>query len=288
MRCLASLTMDFPDRIRSRMQALHLGAAELAQLVGVSKGAVTHWTTGANKVSGKNLIALAKALECDVSWLVNDEARTVTIGSYARTARASEARDATTALILEMLKKHAGKSLNNAAKQRIAQALAESLKPSPPAIGESPLPASPRNAAGEGEICIPHLDLQALAPDGKLPADYKAVHSITVSETFLREQGVNYTRAANLAVVTQWGQSMEGTLSDRDPVIVDCGVNEFVGDGVYLITWAGHLFIRRLQLAGNDQVEMVADNPVHKGRVASMGDVVIHASALLAWSARKL
>ncbi|WP_342242894.1 XRE family transcriptional regulator [Pseudomonas sp. OTU5201] len=281
--------MDFPDRIRSRMQALHLGAAELAQLVGVSKGAVTHWTTGANKVSGKNLIALAKALECDVSWLVNDEGRTVTIGSYARTARASEAKDATIALILEMLKKHAGKSLNNAAKQRIAQALAENLKSSPLAIGESPLPASPRNAAREGEICIPHLDLQALAPDGKLPADCsEAVHSITVSQSFLREQGVNYTRAANLAVVTQWGQSMEGTINDRDPIIVDCGVTEFVGDGVYLFTWAGHLFIRSLQLAGNDQVEIVADNPVHKGRIASMGEVVIHASALLAWSARKL
>ncbi|MCY1563059.1 hypothetical protein D9M68_1005400 [compost metagenome] len=70
--------------------------------------------------------------------------------------------------------------------------------------------------------------------------------------------------------------------------MIDRGVNQYVGDGIYLIAWAGHLFIRRLQLAGTDKLELVADSPTHKDRVAQAGKVDVHAKALLVWKAGKL
>ncbi|MCY1521332.1 hypothetical protein D9M68_561420 [compost metagenome] len=81
---------------------------------------------------------------------------------------------------------------------------------------------------------------------------------------------------------------MEGTINDKDLVLVDRGINEYVGDGIYLVTWAGHVFIKRLQLAGVDQLELTSDNATHKGRVVPKDQVTIHAKALLVWKAKKL
>lgn len=67
------LNMDFSDRVKSRMQALGLSAIDLATLVGVSKGAVSHWTSGSNLATGKRLIALAEALQCDARWLATGD-----------------------------------------------------------------------------------------------------------------------------------------------------------------------------------------------------------------------
>lgn len=65
------LNMDFSDRLKERMKALGISAVDLAALVGVSKGAVTHWTTGSNQAGGKRLMRLAEVLQCDPSWLVS-------------------------------------------------------------------------------------------------------------------------------------------------------------------------------------------------------------------------
>ncbi|MCY1537235.1 transcriptional regulator, y4mF family [compost metagenome] len=149
-----------------------------------------------------------------------------------------------------------------------------------------------KDAPGEsrlkvGEILIHQYELDV--NHGKMPADcVDLVSSITVNGHQLERLGHEYTASANLSVVTAWGQSMEGTINDKDLVLVDRSVTGFVGDGVYLITWAGHLFIKRLQLAGADQLELISDNPTHKGRVVPKDEVTVHAKALLVWNAKKL
>lgn len=92
---------------------------------------------------------------------------------------------------------------------------------------------------------------------------------------------------------SSWPLSSSGTTAwptpstTRDAVIVDCGVNAFNGDGLYLINWAGHLFIRRLQLAGQDQLELIADNPTHNPRTVSMVDVEVRGRVLVGFAIRK-
>ncbi|MNF17246.1 hypothetical protein D3C80_2206260 [compost metagenome] len=71
-------------------------------------------------------------------------------------------------------------------------------------------------------------------------------------------------------------------------MLIDRGANQYAGDGVYLVSWAEHLLIRRLQLAGKDKLELVADSSTHKDRVVAKGKVVVHAKALLVWKAGKL
>ncbi|MFZ6049548.1 S24 family peptidase [Pseudomonas sp. CR3202] len=123
---------------------------------------------------------------------------------------------------------------------------------------------------------------------GQAPVDYSQfVRTITVSEQQLEKLGIDYSSPANLSVITAWGQSMERTINDKDLVLLDRGISKYAGDGVYLVTWAGHLFIKRLQLAGTNQLELISDNPTHKTRVVAMDEVNVHAKAVLIWSANK-
>lgn len=275
--------MDFSDRVRSRMQALHLSAVELAQLVGVTKSSVTHWTTGSNQASGKRLLALAKALECDVAWLAMGEGHpTGEAGKhrYASTTSANKGKDGTAAFVLEMLKLHAGKSLNNAARQRIAQAVADSLETQLDQAGKQARPSISQRDA-EAEFCIPHFDLRTIH-HSQLPAEHaEAIRSVILNKTYLQRLGLLYSSADQLAVVTCWDKGMEGTLNEGDAVIVDCGVKAFIGDGIYLVSWANHTFMRRLLLAGSEQLELIPDNTKHKQRLVPQGDVTVHAKALV-------
>lgn len=61
--------MEFKDRLKSRMADLGLRAVDVAEKTGVSKAAVTFWLNGTSGVKGKNLLALAKALQCSPEWL---------------------------------------------------------------------------------------------------------------------------------------------------------------------------------------------------------------------------
>jgi phage repressor protein C with HTH and peptisase S24 domain len=138
------------------------------------------------------------------------------------------------------------------------------------------------------EVLIPQYDIRAAMGHGQVPPDYsETLRNLIVREEVLREKGVNYTALNALAVITGWGQSMEGTINDKDPVIVDRGVTEFVGDGIYVITWHGLLYIKRLQMADEEHFWLISDNEKHKDQQARIDDVTIHAKVLLIWNARK-
>lgn len=148
----------------------------------------------------------------------------------------------------------------------------------------------PRSKAGD--ILIPQYDVRASMGSGQaLPSGYvDTIRHIAVSPDYLREAGVAYTAARNLAVVTGFGESMNKTFSSGDPLIIDRGVNELVTDGVYLFTLAGMLYIKRLQLLPG-KVRMISDNdafPPYDIQGAEADQLIIHARVLLAWNARKL
>lgn len=146
--------------------------------------------------------------------------------------------------------------------------------------------------AKTGEILIPQYDVRASMGTGQeLPSSYiDTIRHIAVSPDYLREAGVQYTAARNLAVITGFGESMHKTFSSGDPLIIDRGVNELVTDGVYLFSLAGMLYIKRLQLLPG-KVRMISDNdafPPYDIQGAELAEMIIHARVLLAWNARKL
>lgn len=276
------LNMEFKDRLSSRMKVLNLSATDISKLTGVSKATVSFWVSGTNGAKGKNLLALAKALECSPDWLSDG-----TGSPEVSSSDESKPGMSTAELVAQMLASKAGKNLSDKARETMLAAAEEA--DNPVETGQTYLPSNlatlrPR----QEEILIPQYDIRAAMGHGQVPPEYnEAVRNLVVREEILREKGVTYTSATALAMITGWGQSMEGTINDKDLVIVDRGVKDFIGEGIYVVTWHQDLYIKRIMRLDEDHYRLISDNQHYENQTARIDDVTIHAKVLLIWNARK-
>jgi phage repressor protein C with HTH and peptisase S24 domain len=138
------------------------------------------------------------------------------------------------------------------------------------------------------EIVIPQYDIRAAMGAGQVPPDYQeVVRNLVVREDILREKGVTYTSNTSLGMINGWGESMAGTINDKDMVIVDKGVQDFIGEGIYVLTWHNELYIKRVMRLDEEHYRLISDNQHYENQTARIDDVTIHAKVLLIWNARK-
>ena len=138
------------------------------------------------------------------------------------------------------------------------------------------------------EVWIAHYDVRAAMGGGQIPHEYpEMLQDIRVSPKHLRDLGVTFKEHFHLKMITGWGQSMEGTINDKDLVIVDRGIKEFVGEGIYVVTWHQDLYIKRIMRLDEDNYRLISDNQHYENQTARIDDVTIHAKVLLIWNARK-
>jgi phage repressor protein C with HTH and peptisase S24 domain len=138
------------------------------------------------------------------------------------------------------------------------------------------------------EIVIPQYDIRAAMGHGQVPPDYQeVVRNLVVREDILREKGVTYTSNTSLGMINGWGESMAGTINDKDMVIVDKGVQDFIGEGIYVLTWHNELYIKRVMRLDEEHYRLISDNQHYENQTARIDDVTIHAKVLLIWNARK-
>lgn len=258
---------------------------DIANTCCISYEAVRQWFAGdTENIKNENLVALAEGYDTTVDWLLSGK------GEPPRKNAAKQEQDKQSSVpssaadaVRKMLEKH-GKGLTAEARQRIVSAVEED--PHGEKEGGFLIAANP---VTHGDISIPQYDIRAAMGHGQVPAEYsEIIRNVVISEDLLRDKGVNYTAPQSLAIITGWGQSMEGTINDKDPVIVDRGVNDYAGEGVYVLTWLGDLLIKRLQRKDEDHVWLISDNPNNKDLEARIDDVTIHAKVLLVWNAKKL
>lgn len=275
--------MEFKDRVSARMKALGLNATDLSKLTGVSKATVSFWVSGTNGAKGKNLLALAKALECSPDWLSEGTGSP----TDASPSDGPKAGSSSAELVAHMLATKAGRNLSEKVRERMLAAAAEA--DSPAESDQTLLPANYANLRPrKEEILIPQYDVRGAMGHGQVPADYnEAVRNLVVREEILREKGVSYTSPTALAMITGWGQSMEGTINDKDLVIVDRGINDFIGEGIYLLTWHQDLYIKRMMRVDEEHYRLISDNQHYENQTARIDDVTIHAKVLFIWNGRK-
>ena len=258
---------------------------DIANTCGISYEAVRQWFAGdTENIKNENLVALADGYDTTVDWLLSGKGEPPRKGA----AKQEQAKDSSTPssaadAVRKMLEKH-GKGLTAEARQRIVSAVEDD----PQGENDSGFLITD-NPVSTGDIAIPQYDIRAAMGHGQVPAEYsEIIRNVVISEDLLRDKGVSYTAPQSLAIITGWGQSMEGTINDKDPVIVDRGVNDYAGEGVYVLTWHGDLLIKRLQRKDEDHVWLISDNPHNKDQQARIDDVTIHAKVLLVWNARKV
>lgn len=275
--------MEFKDRVTARMRDLNLNATDISKLTGVSKATVSFWVGGTNGAKGKNLLSLAKALQCSPDWLSEGTGEP---GDSAL-IDGPKAGSSSAELVAHMLSSKAGKNLSSKARDMVlAAALEADISP------DDDQGYVPGNMAAlrplKEEILIPQYDVRGAMGHGQVPADYnEAVRNLVVREEMLREKGVTYSSASALAMITGWGQSMEGTINDKDLVIVDRGINDFIGEGIYVVTWHQELYIKRIMRLDEEHYRLISDNQHYENQTARVDDVTIHAKVLMIWNARK-
>ncbi|SDS43298.1 XRE family transcriptional regulator [Pseudomonas prosekii] len=258
---------------------------DLANTCGVSYEAVRQWFAGdTENIKNENLIAIAEGYDTTVDWLLSGKGEPPPRKEGTPLKAAVEAKSSAD-IVRQMLAKH-GKNLPDDARQKIADAVQETALE----VKSGNVIAADFSGikATAEEILIPQYDIRAAMGHGQVPADYnEAIRNLVVREDVLREKGVTYTSAAALALITGWGQSMEGTINDKDPVVVDRGVSEFIGEGIYVITWHDLLYIKRLQMIDAEHYLLISDNKHYENQQALIEDVRIHAKVLLIWNAKK-
>lgn len=269
----------------SKKNDLKLSQKKIADEAGMTPAAVNLYFKGINPLNTKFAAVLARMLEEPVSAFSPRLAAEITALTNVPAVTLVHSGSSAAEKVIEMIRKHAGKNLDADAQEKIAEA---ALTAASEAQGKvinadfSGLKARPE------EIVIRQYDVRASMGHGQVPNDYtEVIRNLIIREAVLREKGVTYTSPHALAMITGWGQSMEGTINDKDPVIVDKGVNEFAGDGIYVLTWLDHLYIKRVQIKDAENFWLISDNEKHKDQEARMEDVTIHAKVLMIWNARK-
>lgn len=264
----------------SKKNTLGLTQASLAEAADISAAAVAMYLNGTNPLNAKFAVVLSrllgvpvekfsKRLAKEISGLTTAADQAIELGSSASAAD----------LVRQLLAKQ-GKGLSDDARRRLLAAadaddggVLEVDYYRPGAVGD--------------EVWIAHYDVRAAMGGGQIPHDYpEMLQDVRVSPQHLREMGVEFKEHFHLKMVTGWGQSMAPTIKHRDPLLVDISIREFVGDGIYMFSWEGHLYIKRLQWLGDEQINMLSDNPRHPPQTIRAEDTYIQARVLLVWNAQ--
>lgn len=256
---------------------------DIATTCGISYEAVRQWFAGdTENIKNENLIALADGYDTTVDWLLSGKGEPPRRKNGAQPPEAAEVKS-TADLVSAMLTKH-GKNLSDEARTKIADAVKDAAQHV--VLGDATDVDYYRPGAVGDEVWIAHYDVRAAMGGGQIPHDYpEMLQDVRVSPQHLREMGVEFKEHFHLKMVTGWGQSMAPTIKHRDPLLVDISIREFVGDGIYMFSWEGHLYIKRLQWIGDDQIKMISDNDRHPPQIIRADETFIQARVLLVWNA---
>lgn len=296
---MSTFSIELKSGILARMDIYAIRKRQLIKLIGdQKKGACAErWGMAPAHLSQILSDRTAKNLGDDVArrielveklprgWfdaLPPDDESVITGSKGIATAPAAESNSSASDQVKRMLAKVKGLSIE--ARDRIVAAAEEPDDGQPHQLSVSLASLRPTN----DEIVIPQYDIRAAMGHGQVPPDYtEVVRNLVVREEILREKGITYTSKTSLGMINGWGQSMEGTINDKDMVIVDKGVQDFIGEGIYVLTWHHELYIKRVMRLDDENYRLISDNPHYENQTARIDDVTIHAKVLLIWNARK-
>lgn len=255
--------------------------ARLAEIAKVTPKAASKWLNGESLPGPAKMSAIADALGVKIEWLQHGSGNEPVLSKLAEVGSGeTESTPPSAADIVRNMLAKQGKGLSDDARRRLL-AVAEADEGG----GAIEIDYYRPGVVGD-EVWIAHYDVRAAMGGGQIPHDYPEMfQDVRVSPQHLREMGVEFKEHFHLKMVTGWGQSMAPTIKHRDPLLVDVSVREFAGDGIYMFSWEGHLYIKRLQWIGDEQITMLSDNPRHPPQTIRAEDTYIQARVLLVWNA---
>lgn len=272
---------ELAERIKRARKNAGKSQAQLAEACGWSQSRVGNYEAGTREPSFADIELMAKALGVEKSELLLDTQNESTVPGQADD---QVARPSTAEIVNMMLAKH-GKNLTDDARRMISDAVNETARE----LGSSNVITVDFSRPGQvgDEVWIAHYDVRAAMGGGQIPHEYpEMLQDIRVSPKHLRDLGVTFKEHFHLKMITGWGQSMAPTIKDRDPLLVDITIREFTGDGIYLFSHDGMLYVKRLQKKGKERFKMISDNKHHEPEDIRVDDTHILARVLLVWNSQ--
>ncbi|PHM50154.1 S24 family peptidase [Xenorhabdus sp. KK7.4] len=109
---------------------------------------------------------------------------------------------------------------------------------------------------------IEQLDVEFSCGGGRLNSDYPdIVRSIEIDPEYAKRM-FGSRKSTSLKLTTAVGDSMLGTISPGELVVLDITVNRFMSDGIYAFTYGNGMHIKRLQLL-KDKIIVISDNQIY-------------------------
>lgn len=243
-------------RMRARMDEVGIKQEELAELLGVTQGAISLILTGKTQRS-RLLPRIAAQLSVNLSWLLGDSDELI------------DMLDEDDAPVTE---DDLAKILKGRSRRKLCK---------PPAyrpLGRSSGPDDANQKAGLAEVAE-HLDLVAVqeidlkfgmgATELELPVTSQIRH-------FSREWLRQYTHASpeHLYFAQGIGDSMEPTIKDSDLLLIDTSEKIIrLSDKFWAIAFGHSGMVKRLRPMPDGGVKILSDNPMVPEEVAYDGEL---------------
>jgi hypothetical protein len=146
--------------------------------------------------------------------------------------------------------------------------------------------AVPRQKQDESDhFVLPQFETGGSMGRGLLLRDQPGViQSWQVNAEWIQKNIRSHTGAANLCIVTGFGDSMKGMFNSGDPLVVDRGVTSVEFDAVYFFRVGDEGFIKRLQRIPGEGLRVLSENQKYETwTVRSDMDFEVFGRVLKAW-----
>lgn len=143
-----------------------------------------------------------------------------------------------------------------------------------------------------GYVSFDLLDTVASAGVGALAFDTpEVIQQVNVLESWAsRELGGDLSR---IKLITARGDSMSGTIEDRDVLFVDSSIKEYIGEGIYVIAAGGEVQVKRLQRLISGGFRIISDNATRYPaqdvmQEAALAELRVCGRVLAIWNLKKV
>ena len=146
--------------------------------------------------------------------------------------------------------------------------------------------AVPRQKQEESDhYVLPQFETGGSMGRGLLLRDQPGViQSWQVNGEWIQKNIKSHTGAANLCIVTGFGDSMKGMFNSGDPLVVDRGVTTVEFDAVYFFRVGDEGFIKRLQRIPGEGLRVLSENKKYESWTIKPGmDFEVFGRVLKAW-----
>ena len=111
-------------------------------------------------------------------------------------------------------------------------------------------------------VLLPRYDVHASAGNGAMVLSEDIKDFLAVSRSLIERIA---PRDARLGIIAATGDSMFPTIQDGDLLIINFSIDRPHVDagGVFVVSYAGGLFVKRLQVMVDGTIQIISDNPAY-------------------------